>query len=180
MFSFCLSLRHDSVTWRGACPSRLSHECLFYLSESPRPLRSRWSEHWEERTARREEEASTWPDPNLPTCRSWRGGSGRSSPPKSSRPRRCDCRTKTVTQSDVWQVKSFRGDEKALVILWRKAGDKWRDVSIWKTYDLECWEIKPLTTLKGMPDCFCRDQSILKIISSCLQMDKDWMELSGS
>lgn len=56
-------------------------------------LSFRWSERWEGVTGRKEEEASTWLDPNLPTCRSWRGGSGRSFPPKSSRPQPSDGRT---------------------------------------------------------------------------------------
>lgn len=60
-------------------------------------LSFRWSERWEGETGRKEEEASTWPDPNLPTCRSWRGGSGRSCPPKSSQPQRSDCRTRPKT-----------------------------------------------------------------------------------
>lgn len=65
----------------------------------------RCSERWEEWTVRKDEAASTWPGPNLPTCRSWRGGSGRSCPPKSSPPPPSECRTEHRTVTGVWQRK---------------------------------------------------------------------------
>lgn len=47
-------------------------------------------ELWEELTGRNGEEASTWPDLNPQTCRSWRGGSDRSCPQRWNLPPRCD------------------------------------------------------------------------------------------
>lgn len=87
-------------------------------------LRSRWSERWEEWTGRKGEAASTWQDPNLPTCRSWRGGSGRSSPPKSSRPRRSDCRTGEKKHHAVWPV--TRASMEIKSPSFREAWEKWK------------------------------------------------------
>lgn len=52
--------------------------------------------------ARKDEEASISPDPNPPTCKSWKEGSGRSSPPRSNQPQRCDCSSaqKRVAQTE--------------------------------------------------------------------------------
>ena len=51
------------------------------------PSPSRWAGLWAGGTGRRGGRGSTWPGPSPPTCRSWRGGSARSSPPRASRPR---------------------------------------------------------------------------------------------
>lgn len=100
IFTSCGNLDYTLVpTDPDAHQHKYKHTCVV--------LSFRWSERWEGETGRKEEEASTWPDPNLPTCRSWRGGSGRSFPPKSSRPQRSDCRTGPKTTRASMEIKIF-------------------------------------------------------------------------
>lgn len=95
----------------------------------------RWSGRSEQVTARRDAEDSIWLDLSLRTCRSWRGGSDKCYPPKSSRPLRFDHVTQRE-QPQTWSDRSLLwvNEEKCQRVVGKCL---WGDQRVWKRRAVE-------------------------------------------
>ena len=171
-------MQHCHKTHHPSCDTFKQKNCVFLKEKTQKkflPLSTRWSEHWVEETGRNGEEASTWPDPNPLTCKSWSGGSGRSSPPKSSQPQLSDHRWGRQRA-----VAAHKATRKSAVEItrWKKNHKRryWRVVTsefgVWSHW----WHEKARLSRSEVIKAFQRAQGVL---IRWTDKGREWMEPFG-